>query len=318
MFTNILVPLDGSPLAETAIPHVVAVAGAYPAQVVLLRVLDPERDPAGRASLDPLEWQIAKAEAESYLEKLAGRLGDIGLRTRLQIMEGNAAESVLKYARDNASDLIILSSHGQSGISGWNVSGVVQKIILRARTSVMIERAYHPFGGEWDELHYRRILLPLDGSRRAEAVLPVAATLARHHHAELLVAHVARKPEMPRRIPLPQEDQELVERIVERNRLEATRYLDQLKSQMDLPLQTRLLVSDRILAALHDLVEEAEADLVFLSAHGYSGGTKWPYGSTVISFIAYGTTPLLIYQDLPSDHMEASQVEEIAKESGGR
>ena len=80
--------------------------------------------------------------------------------------------------------LIILSSHGQSGLSEWNVSSVVQKIVLRARTSIMIVRAYQRIPPETAGLRYRRILVPLDGSQRAECVLPVAVTLARSHEAK--------------------------------------------------------------------------------------------------------------------------------------
>ncbi|MFU8772404.1 MAG: universal stress protein [Anaerolineales bacterium] len=318
MFDKILVPLDGSPLAETVLPHVVALARIYDAHLHLLRVLDPQGDPNLLGSSDPLEWQIIKAEANNYLKSITERLQEIDLHPEFHVVEGSAAESVLEFSTDRDINLIVLSSHGQSGISGWNVSSVVQKIILRARTSIMIVRAYHPSQGEIYDLHYRRILAPLDGSHRAEAVLPIVDKLACGQEAELIVYHVVRKPEMPRRIHLSQEDIELVEKVTERNRIEAARYLEQVKSRVDAKTETRLVVDEKVIAPLHEQIEQEQVDLVVLSAHGYSGGTKWPYGSTVISFIAFGTTPLLIYQDLGKDEMEGTLVEAIARDAGSR
>lgn len=318
MFNQILVPLDGSSLAESVLPHTVAIGKASGADINLLRVLDPVGAATRPISVDPLDWQIRKTEADNYLRSIAKQLEEVGVRATTTVMEGKAAESVIEYAHDNQSDLIILSSHGQSGISGWNVSSVVQKIILRIRTSVMIVRAYHPAPEALDSLRYRRILAPLDGSQRAEFVLPVVSALAREHESLVLLAHVIKKPEMPRRTPLSHEDVELLNQVTERNRQEVSRYLEEISGRMDVNVETRLLVSERVAGSLHIQVEQEEADLVILSAHGYSGETRWPYGSVVISFIAYGTTPLLVLQDLPSDRIEPSSAELAAREHGGR
>jgi nucleotide-binding universal stress UspA family protein len=78
-----------------------------------------------------------------------------------------------------------------------------------------------------------------------------------------------------------------------------------------------VLLSDHAAESLHDLVEQANVDLVVLSAHGHSGGTKWPYGSLVVNFIAYGTTPLLIMQDLSPDEVERTRAEMLARERKG-
>lgn len=317
MFDYVLVPLDGSPLAECVLPHTVAVAQAFGARVTLLQVL--ERDYADEAArpVDPLAWHIKKVEAEAYLGELAGRLQGASLQTEHKVIEGKAAEQIVEFVRHHPIDLIILSSHGRSGLSGWNVSSVVQKIILRAYVPTMIVRAYQPVARDLMGLRYRRLLVPLDCSQRAECVLPPATTLARFHKSKLLLAHVVSRPEMPRRAPPTQEDVELANRITERNWLEATRYLEQLQPQLSLDVQTHLLVSDDVAATLHDLVDQENVDLVVLSAHGYSGRTKWPYGSMVVNFIAYGTTPLLIVQDLTPDEVERTQAEVAAREYKG-
>jgi nucleotide-binding universal stress UspA family protein len=108
---------------------------------------------------------------------------------------------------------------------------------------------------------------------------------------------------MARQMPPVREDIELSNRIVERNREEAERYLEQLKSRSYLEgiaIQTHLVASDNAAVALHQLAEQENIDLVALSAHGYSGNRQWPYGSMVNNFILYGKVSLLIVQDLPA------------------
>lgn len=299
MFKRILVPLDRSALAEHVLPHAVALAAVFQSHVTLLHVLDPVHMTNDTRPVDAFDWQMHRAEAERYLADIAGRMRQVGVEVEPVTLEGEAAEGTVEYARASKSDLIILSSHGQSGLSGWNVSSVVQKIILRAQTSIMIIRAYQPAPPDLAGLRYQRLLLPVDGSQRAECVLGPAAVLARGHNAESLFVHVLRPPEMPRRTPLSSEDTELVERIIERNRTEATRYLEELKSRISGNSETRLVASDSVTAALEDLVEQESIDLVILSAHGYTGMDRWPYGGVVISLLSYGTTPLLIVQDAP-------------------
>ena len=314
MFNRILLPLDRSALAECVLPHTIAVARAFESQVTLLNVMDVPREARWRNAMDPLNWQIRKAEAIAYLHDVDLRLQAAGLLTETHILEGFAAEQISGFSDTYTPQLIILSSHGQSGLSGWNVSGVVLKVILRARTSIMIVRAYQPTPTEMTGLRYRRILVPLDGSQRAECVLPMACTLARFHEAQILLAHVVGRPEMPRRTPPSREEVEVADRLVERNQTEAIQYLNDLRSQLPGEVQARVLVSNHVAATLHELVEQEMIDLVVLSAHGHSGLTQWPYGSVVISFITFGTTPVLIVQDLSRDEIQPSLAEIVARE----
>jgi nucleotide-binding universal stress UspA family protein len=317
MFDHILVPLDGSPLAECVLPHTVATAQAFGARVTLLRVLERLHTVGQIRSVGPLDWHIRKAEARSYLDGVATRLQEIGLQTEQIILEGRAAERIIEFTHSQNVNLIILSSHGRSGLSGWNISGIVQKIILRACMPTMIVRAYQPATSDLTGLHYRRLLIPLDCSQRAECALSLATTLARFHESQILLAHVVSRPEMVLRAPPTKEDTELANRLTERNRLEAARYLQHLQSRLPLEVQTRLLVSDNAAIALNELVRQEDIDLVVLSAHGSSGATKWPYGSIALNFIAYGTTPLLTVQDLSQDELEKTQAEMAAREYKG-
>jgi len=317
MFNRILVPLDGSSLAECVLPHTVAVAQAFDSQITLLRVLERPHGPALTQAIDPLEWQLIKTEAEAYLNGVANHLQGFRLKIQRRLKEGQAAENIIEYAHRNDIDLIILSSHGQSGLSGWNVSSIVQKIILRAYTSTLIVRAYQSVHKDLASLGYRQILIPLDGSQRAENALPPTTMLSRFYDSQLLLAHLVCKPEMLSRTPLTPDEIELVKQVTERNRQEATRYLEEIRSRPTVGVDVRLHIREGDSAELHNLVELEDVDLVVLSAHGHSGNPKWPYGSVTLSFIAYGTTPLLIVQDLSRDEVQKTAAEIVAREEKG-
>jgi nucleotide-binding universal stress UspA family protein len=316
MFDPILVPLDGSLIAECVLPHAVAIARAFDAKVILLRVLEKNQANGSAQIFDLLNWQIKKTEAKLYLEKISARLLKSQLRIEATVLEGLAAESITEFAESKGVKLIILSSHGRSGLSQWGISSVTQKIIFSAPTSVLIIRAHQPAASASLERQYTRIMVPLDGSQRAENVLPMVTLLTRFHQSRIHIVHVVKTPEMARQMPLAREDVELSERIVTRNREEAIRYLDQVRQHSPLDgidVQTHLLTSDNAAAALHELAEKEGIDMVALSAHGYSGYNQWPYGSMVNNFIIYSKVPLLIVQDLPAKE-ETSRVDIATRE----
>jgi len=318
MFNQILLPLDRSALAECVLPHAIAIARAFESQVTLLHVMDTPREARWRRAMDPLNWQIRKAEATTYLHEVDLRLQAVGLQTETHILEGFAAEQVIGFSDTHASQLIILSSHGQSGLSEWGASSVVQKIAQRAHTSVMIVRAAQPVVLDAPGLRYQRILVPLDGTPRAETILPAAATLARAHSAQIVLVHLVAQPALPRRTPPSREDVELADQLVARNQAEATQYLDQLQARLTGEVEARILISDHLTATLHELVEQEKTDLVLLSAHGVSGQTRGPYGDVVGNLIAYGTTPLVIMQEGLQTPTAPTPIEVANDESKGQ
>ncbi|MBE3039552.1 MAG: universal stress protein [Chloroflexi bacterium] len=306
MFNTILVPLDGSQLAECVLPHIVAIARSFDAEITLLRILEKNQASAPAQLFDLLNWQINKTKAALYLEKTKARFQESGLRARTIVLEGLVAEGITEYAQNQGMKLIVLSSHGHNGLTQWGISSITQKIILSAPTSVLLIRA-HQHDIQADELSetpvYQRILVPLDGSQRAENVLPIITQLARFHKSQMHLVQVVQTPEMARQMPPAPEDIDLSNRVVARNREEAGHYLEQVKSRSYLEgiaVQTHLITSDNAAVALHQLGEQEHIDLVTLSAHGYSGNHQWPYGSMVNNFIMYGKVPLLIVQDLPA------------------
>ena len=214
-----------------------------------------------------------------------------------------------------------MSTHGYSGLSGWNVSSVVQKVILRAYKSTLLVRAYRPVGLQIDKSHvYRRLLVGLDCSPRAEMVLPIAINLCKYHKAKLILGTVIRNPELLHHFPPSEEDLEHVNWISERNLKVTRHYFEQLSAQFsstDIDLDTFNVISENIIGQLHNIVDEKKADLVMLAAHGRSSDSRWPYGSVATSFIAYGNTALLIVQDLQQDEIKNSQAELAARETKG-
>jgi nucleotide-binding universal stress UspA family protein len=317
MLDHILVPLDGSRLAESVLPHAVALARAFGSRLTLLRAVARSDQIPGTPAVDPLTWQIMRAESLAYLDEVLVRLQEAGVETDRFLAEGGAAEQIVEFARAEGVDLIVLSSHGRSGLSEWNISSVVQKVVLRAFVPMLIVRAYRGVVDGLTDLHYRRLLLPLDGSRRAEYALPLAATLAQAHASALILAHVVQRPEVARATPLSKEELSLVEQLTALNREAGAAYLADLEPRVGSTAETRLLVSHNPAPALHQLVREEGIDLVVLSAHGFSGSTKWPYGSVALSFIVYGSTPLLLVQDISEAEAEPSEAQRAARETKG-
>ena len=312
MIEHILVPLDGSSLAERVLPHVMAIAGPFNSHVTLLRVMSSSSSNGIGSRFDPLDWQMREAEARAYLKRIKIRLSQEGLDVTLSLIEGEPATRIVEFVQNRDVDLIILSSHGGSGLTGWNISSVVQKTVIRVKKPTMIVRSYQALEGGKDASSYKRLLVPLDGSQRAECVLPMANAIATFHNAELILAHVVRKPELPRRAPPSKVESELTRKLVNSNREEATRYLRQIKSRFPGELKTYLFTGDDVANTLHEIIDRENPDLVLMSAHGYSGSTQWPYGSLALNFVAYGATPLLIVQDILEDHVSPPALAEGA------
>ena len=306
MFDPILVPLDGSQLAECVLPHAAAFARSFDAEITLLRILEKNQTGVSAQLFDLLNWQIQKTKATLYLEEIKERFMESNIQARAIVLEGLVPEGITDYAQNEGMKLIILSSHGRHGMTQWGISSITQKIILSAPTSVLIVRAHPqdiPTGELAETPLYQRILVPLDGSQRAEHVLPIVMQLAHVHKPTIHLVHVVQTPEMARQMPPAQEDIDLAKHVVARNREEAGHYLEQVKSRsylQGIDVKTHLMTSDHTAASLHQVVEQEQIDMVTLSAHGYSGKHQWPYGSVASNFILYGKVSLLIVQDMPA------------------
>lgn len=301
MIQRILVPVDGSPMAEQALGQAAAIARAFNAEIHLLRVQEPETGTGGIS--DSVSWRLRRAEVEAYLARLAQRLRESGNRAVTTLTEGRAAEEVLKAVRERAADLIVLSSHGSGGQSRFHLGSNAQKVIAEAGVSVLIVRASEERGAGPAEALHERILVPFDGSQRAQWALGMASVIGRALQSEIVVAHIVDTRELQGQAPTAPEERELARRLAEQDRQMATDYLGQMKQVLGgsgIEVRTLLLDSPNVAEALRRLAEDEQVSLVAMSAHGASGAAPWPYGSVVDRLIAHGTTPLLVFQDLPA------------------
>jgi nucleotide-binding universal stress UspA family protein len=132
-----------------------------------------------------------------------------------------------------------------------------------------------------------------------------------------VLAQVAPRLEVPRTRPLGAEETDLLDRLAALNCEAAELYLENLRGRLPPNVERHVLVSDDAAATLHALVQTEGIDLVLLCAHGYTGESRWPYGSLALNFIVYGATPLLIVQDIPPEEMTSTIAEEAAIEMKG-
>jgi nucleotide-binding universal stress UspA family protein len=148
MYKNILVPLDGSELAEGVLSHVATVAkGCQEPKIVLLRVVEPIEIPYGDAittvTIDQLQQleNNDKANAEKYLNKIAKNLTMTGLKTVSTVVKGKAADTIVDYVDNNNIDLVVFSTHGRSGLSRWFWGSVADRVLRHVCVAVLMVRA---------------------------------------------------------------------------------------------------------------------------------------------------------------------------------
>jgi nucleotide-binding universal stress UspA family protein len=196
-------------------------------------------------------------------------------------------------------------------------------VVSRARQSILLIRAYDHNGPSAPhsadaQIAYRHILVPLDGSQRAEHVLPAATALAHEHDAELLLAHVVVQPEMIQRMPLTSADRALVEQMVERNRAQAQKYFDSITLRLSPRPRTHVLIGRDAATTLQQFIQDNDVDLLILSAHGYSGETEQRFGDVAQSLITCSATSLLVLQDLPAYEIELTEAERAVESANNR
>lgn len=141
MYRKLLVPLDGSELSESILSHVAAVAKPASASVVLLRVresLDRDvREALGEDIAEKLDT-INREEVQGYLDGIAGELIRDGIAADIAIAEGNPAEAIISYASTHAIDLIIMATHGRSGLTRWAFGSVADKVLRQSPVPVLL------------------------------------------------------------------------------------------------------------------------------------------------------------------------------------
>jgi len=208
---------------------------------------------------------------------------------------------------------------------------------------VLIVRAFTATEAEITMVRYRRILLPIDSSRRAECSLSAAIALARGEatigsnsneisfptvqnaavpsslETELILAAVITPAEIPIPEPYPNEIQKLSDQLMLVSRQAVENYLDEMKIRLPVKCETKVVESNSVSSAIQDLASREETiDLVVLCAHGYTGQSTWPYGNVARNYIEHGSKPVLVIQDVPLGKVQPNAAELASKNSGVR
>lgn len=147
MYQHIMVTMDGSELSECVLPHLESIAlGCNAKRVTLVRVVEPLHLPGGLETHFP-ENERRRLEADSksiardYLEQLAQKIKDKGIRAQFEVLNGKVVEEIVNYADKNEVDLIIMSSHGHSGPSRWVWGSTADRILSSSSVPVLMVRA---------------------------------------------------------------------------------------------------------------------------------------------------------------------------------
>jgi nucleotide-binding universal stress UspA family protein len=139
MYQRIMVPLDGSALAQQALPHAVAHAERFGAEIVLLKVLEPLPEatfssPVAVQTAEKMSGQLAR----SYLEDVASPIEEQGLSVRVFTVEGKPYVEIVRFAEANGIDMIVMSTRGHSGWSRWLLGSVADRVVRGATVPVLL------------------------------------------------------------------------------------------------------------------------------------------------------------------------------------
>lgn len=143
MYKRILLPLDGSAMAEQALPYAIAQAERFGAELILLRVVEliapmdalVPREAARRAE------ERTKAWTQEYLERVAVGVQERGIPVQMVTVEGHPHTQIVQFAESNQVDLIVICTRGHSGISRWLMGSVADRVVRGAGVPVLLVRA---------------------------------------------------------------------------------------------------------------------------------------------------------------------------------
>ncbi len=173
---HLLVPLDGSRLAEATLTAATILATRFPARITLLHVLERNAP----ATIHGERHLTNVGEAEAYLAGVASRFADRGIAVECHAHpnpEGDVAAAIADHAREFGADLIVLCAHGDGGMRGWLSGALAQQIVRRSTPPVLLIRL--DAAGDAPTFAPSRILVALDGTDEGEAALAAAQAFAR-------------------------------------------------------------------------------------------------------------------------------------------
>jgi nucleotide-binding universal stress UspA family protein len=322
MFKRILVPLDGAPLAERAVPMAARIARASGGSIVLLRVVNPPVEygywaysmPASTMSTG--DWaETDFANARDYLQEIASSSDLAGVNTSIEVHAGQVAAVIFAVTQSHNIDLVVISSHGDIGLKLWVLGSVAQKVARHSTTPILIlrERETTPAEARSPRPYTEsplRILVPLDGSALAkEALTPAAQLIAALASPGKAAIHLLRVIK-PQPLRGGQEDIDTIARdsILHKAKKYLSSITEHLKegiaSQLKLTVTWSVVFDDDVASAIIRVAENSEdtegsgvfggCDLIAISTHGRGGLQRWALGSVTERVLQGTNLPLLI------------------------
>lgn len=296
---SVVVPLDGSELAEEALPYGNSIASRLGIELLLVQVITNDA-PGGSAE-----------SAREYLTQAAATLGDT-VRTSLRM--GDVAEQIIEAADEATEALIVMTTRGRSGISRWLYGSIADRVVREAECPVLLVRSGMK-RAEDGSIH--KIVVPLDGSQHAEAALRPAVELAHAFDAQLDLVRVVDQTQwyslMSPEPVASASAANAINEMMQQLSAEAQQYIvdvsDRLKQADDVaPAGVALegIPADQILAYERD----QNADLVVMSTHGRSGVNRVVFGSVAERVLRQGQTPVLMVR--PSGEIPEREPEKSA------
>ena len=301
----ILVPLDGSDLAERAVPVAAELARRAGVELRLLHVHDPGAvEPihvAGLPIIDDHMRSLRRDHERAYLDGTPQRLVP-GARVSVALLEGPVAGAIIGHAEREGAGLIVITSHARSGFERAWLGSVTDQMVRLSHVPLLVVR---PEPGRVSGA-FRRILVPLDGSEAAESILEHAVRLARlEPEAELVllrvvqpIASAVRMPDAPSIPSLPPED------LASHPEVESAKeYLDGVVGRLEasgLRVRAKVEIAAVVAPAILDIARGEQADVVALATHGRSGLARLMLGSVADKLIRGSHTPILLLRPLSS------------------
>lgn len=309
MFGKLVVPLDTSPLSEQAAWKAAAVARNTHASLHLVHVFEA-RLPAfdGGAVIDERVIALERAQLERHFASLADRITkQSGCTCVLAMLDGSPAEAISTYARQQGGDLLVMSTHGRTGLSRAWFGSVADTIARESSLPVLLVRRDEG-APSWEhqapDAAFARILIALDGSDTAENILECVRSMRTSANAEHLLVEVVQPVSMPILdhpdvgvIMATAPDVEATAKFVEG----AKKYLEGVARRLDREgaanVETKVLVAPSAGPAIVDLTRTFGADLVAMTSHG-RGASRLLVGS-VADKILRGTQCSILFRRTP-------------------
>ncbi len=286
---RLLVTLDGSTFAEQVLPTAKALCQAYDAKLTLVSVL---RTRGSFQILPTTQTQIeaGRLEKEAYLSQVIKRLSSNGIPIDYAVGIGPVAETVNMLGHQLGADLIVLSTHGRSGMQRWVLGSVASTIIQLSTTPILLIRS--KANGQLAVPQFRTLLVPLDGSEFAERVLPYVRAFDPAFESQIILLSIPEVPEAATYGVMA----DAVETLRQKAEFQAQMYLGNVAGALqDEGINVRAIVTGSEPAATIATVSKAEnVNLIMMATHGRGGLDRVFIGSVAERLVQHVKLPLFL------------------------